>query len=376
MRLRQLQAVLEQIAPGRVVTWDLTRGCPASIPISPSVPSLPITDARTIRNLSILAQHVWPSWAARSVPGQRDRVLDWIDSERPTHAVVVHPHSTEFVAALQACGISVFIDMSDVERDKTRQLVRLTPMGPAKLEQLVRLCVIRRWERLYFHLAAEVWAASDADAARQRFLGGGRVRARAVPNALDLSHYPWETGPAVCDDSARDIVFPANFDYQPNVVGAKVFRDRAFPAVRSRIPDARFVLVGRDRSGSARALADSPQIVVTGEVPDTRPYLRRAGIVVVPLFHGSGTRFKILEALALGVPVVTTELGCAGLNVHDGQHLMIRDITQFADVVTDALTGQLDREALSYAGRQLVEAEYTWTAVSELVRDSLGLATP
>jgi polysaccharide biosynthesis protein PslH len=280
-----------------------------------------------LRNLSILAQHAWPPWATRSVPGQRDRVLDWIDSEQPTH-----------------------------------------------LEQLVRLCVIRRWERLYFPLAAEVWAASEADAARQRFLGGGRVRARAIPNALDLSHYPWETGPAVCDDSVRDIVFPANFDYQPNVVGAKVFRDRVFPAVRSRIPDARFVLVGRDRDGSARALADSPQIVVTGEVPDTRPYLRRAGIVVVPLFHGSGTRFKILEALALGVPVVTTELGCAGLNVRDGQHVMIRDITQFADVVTAALTGQLDREALSYAGRQLVEAEHTWTAVSELVRDSLGLA--
>src|SRR6185437_14800217 len=116
-----------------------------------------------------------------------------------------------------------------------------------------------------------------------------------------------------------------------------IMKERVLPIVQREIRDARLVLLGRDPDEAAKRLERHPDVVATGEVPDTRPYLQRAGVVVVPILNGSGTRYKILEALALGLPVVSTPLGAEGLDVHDGEHLLIRNIDEFSDAILSIL---------------------------------------
>jgi glycosyltransferase involved in cell wall biosynthesis len=211
-----------------------------------------------------------------------------------------------------------------------------------------------------------VWVPSELDVGRQHEVCSKRTRIRAVPNALDLARYsPRQEG------GSHDIVLAGDFGYAPNMAGAKILRDQVLPAVRQVVPDARLILVGRDRYGQARELQREPDVVVTGEVPDTHPYLCQAGVITVPILHGGGTRYKILEALALALPVVSTPLGAEGLEVRDGEHLLIRDIDQFAEAIVSILLDPAMGQELGHKGRQLIESCYSWEAAEKIMRASL-----
>jgi glycosyltransferase involved in cell wall biosynthesis len=106
-------------------------------------------------------------------------------------------------------------------------------------------------------------------------------------------------------------------------------------------------------------------------VSDTRELLSRAGVVVVPILSGGGTRFKILESLALAVPVVSTAKGAEGLDVRDGQHLWIRELNQFATAIEQILSYPAAARAIALRGRQVVEKKYSWSAVAVTLREGL-----
>jgi polysaccharide biosynthesis protein PslH len=192
-------------------------------------------------------------------------------------------------------------------------------------------------------------------------------RLRCVPNGLDIHKYQLHH-----QSRSHDLVLPASFRYEPNVVGAQILRDDVLPAVRQVIPDARLVLLGRDPLGMAKALQREPDVVATGEVASTQSFFLSAGVIAVPLFQGGGTRYKILEALALGCPVVTTPLGCEGLEVRNGEHLLIRDINDFSSAIIALLSDSSTSTALGHRGRRLVEAYYSWEAVEAQVRNALS----
>ena len=128
------------------------------------------------------------------------------------------------------------------------------------------------------------------------------------------------------------------------------------------------------REGLVRLLQENGvDVLATGLVPDTQPYFRAAGVVAVPILQGSGTRFKILEALALGRPVVTTPLGTEGLAVRDGEHLLIRELNDFPEAIISLLSDPSRGRELGRSGRQLVETEYSWCAVERLLREQIEL---
>ena len=372
LRLYQQQTVLARVAPGRLVVWELEAGGPASWariatdthPHQYLPPRLSLRWAlRTVLGLGL---HAWPRFAARSLGAQREPILRWLDAEHPTHAVLLHPEATELATDLRRRGIRVIVDAHNVESDLARQLVGLAPTWALRLAALERWCVIRRWERRYFPGADEVWVPSDDDAARYRRRFAGRLRVRTVPNAVDVARYD-----ACPDGGGHDIVLPAAFGYPPNVFGARVLRDRVLPAVRRAVPDARLVLVGRDELGLASALRREPDVLVTGPVADTSPYLNGAGVVAVPILHGGGTRFKILEAFACGRPVVSTPLGCEGLQVRDGDQLLVRDIARFPEAITAILTDPALGRALGRCGRRLVEQQYSLETIEAIIRQAV-----
>src|SRR5690606_29805556 len=127
--------------------------------------------------------------------------------------------------------------------------------------------------------------------------------------------------------------------YRPNADAARYFVEEILPRLRVMIPGVELTIVGADPPPDVVTLGELPGVRVTGTVPDVRPWMRQAGVVVVPRLSGGGTRLKILEAFAMGRPVVSTRIGVAGIEARDGEHLLLADQPEaFARAVTRLAT--------------------------------------
>ena len=177
-----------------------------------------------------------------------------------------------------------------------------------------------------------------------------------VPNGVDLVHFK----PSMAPVEPHSIVFNGILDYRPNLDAAHHLVDDVWPLVLRRCPNATLTIVGRGHTSDIRRLR-SQAVRVTGEVPDVRPYLQRAAAVAVPIRIGGGTRLKVVEGLAMGKALVSTQLGCEGIAVRDGEHLLIGDGAEdFAAKVVALFEDPALRRALGRAGRELIEREYSW----------------
>jgi glycosyltransferase involved in cell wall biosynthesis len=149
-------------------------------------------------------------------------------------------------------------------------------------------------------------------------------------------------------------------DFRPNVDAMTWFCTRGWPHVLADTPEARLAIVGRDPLPRVRALAGR-SIEVTGAVEDIQPWLRRAGVVVVPLRVGGGTRLKVLEAMALAKAIAATTLAVEGLAVSDGREALLADEpTALAEAVTKLMHDSHLRAALGGRARELAVSEYRW----------------
>jgi len=186
-----------------------------------------------------------------------------------------------------------------------------------------------------------------------------------VPNGVDLDYFQ----PAATPVTPGSIVFTGLMTYRPNADGVSYFIRRILPAIRASQRDAALTAVGWGLPDDVRPLLGDG-VSHTGRVEDIRPYLAQASVVVVPLRIGSGTRLKVLEAMAMAKAVVSTSVGCEGLEVSGGEHLLIADDpSTFAAAVIRLLDNPAEAAALGRRGRALVESRYGWDqSVAELER--------
>jgi glycosyltransferase involved in cell wall biosynthesis len=216
----------------------------------------------------------------------------------------------------------------------------------------------RREELAYASRFSIVCTTSERDRALLSRLAPG-VPMSVVPNGIDLDKYRRPSGAA---PQPGEMLFTGLMSYYPNQHGIVRFTERVLPLVRARVPYARLRIVGANPSAAVRALA-SDHVEVTGRVPDVRPAYARADVSVVPLWIGGGTRVKALEALAMGVPVVSTPLGCEGLDVRDGGSVLIgRTDEELADAIVALMTRPALRGALVAEGLAVAD-EYDWRRV-------------
>ena len=160
------------------------------------------------------------------------------------------------------------------------------------------------------------------------------------------------------------IVGVGSMDYHANIDGAVSFAREVWPRLRERKPALTFTIVGRAPSPEVRELASIPGIEVTGTVDDVRPYYQEAIAAIVPLKVGGGSRLKILEAMAAGVPVVSTTLGAEGLKVMPDENILIADTTEGTiDAVIRLIENEEQRAQFRNAGRALISNRYDWTTV-------------
>jgi glycosyltransferase involved in cell wall biosynthesis len=199
-----------------------------------------------------------------------------------------------------------------------------------------------------------------------------RTPTAVVPNGVDLEYFSPSSDPVV----PRTLVFNGTLEYRPNLDAAYHLVQEIWPLVRDRCPDAELAIVGRAAEADIRRLRRDG-VLVTGEVPDIRPYLQRAAVVGVPVRMGGGTRLKVVEGLAMGKAMVSTTLGCEGVRVEDGEHLLIGDDAEaFAARVVELFDDHAGRERLGIAARGLVEREYGWDLAAERLEELYRRVAP
>ena len=182
-----------------------------------------------------------------------------------------------------------------------------------------------------------------------------------VPNGVDTEYFTPDSG----EIEPRTIVFNGVLDYRPNLDAALFLADEVLPRVQETHPDARVVVVGRGGPDELNQVR-RPNVDATGEVPDVTPYLARAEVVAVPILAGSGTRFKVVEGLAMAKPMVSTAVGCEGIGVEHGRHLLIAGSPEdFASAIVQLFDDARVGAALGQAGREFVEREYSWSRAGE-----------
>jgi len=223
---------------------------------------------------------------------------------------------------------------------------------------------MRRFEARASRAFDGVITVSPADSATFRSEFGLHNVLGDVPTGVDTAHY----NPGTRNPDPDRIAFLGSMDWMPNIDGVVHFVRESLPLIRARRPRTQLTIIGRNPPESVWKLAGEDRgIEVTGTVPDVRPFLDRAALLVVPLRAGGGTRIKIFEAAAAGLPVVSTAVGAEGLPLRDGVHLRIADTaTEFAEAVVGLLGDPSGAAKMAAVARQLVEQQFGWDAVADV----------
>lgn len=254
-------------------------------------------------------------------------------------------------------NIKVIIDEHNIEYELHQRTYHRETAGLRKWYNWVEYRLLKPYELELCRRASAVLVTSERERlVLKRMLPDSVIE--VVPNGVDVEAFR-EVYPE--REVSGRIIFTGSMTYHANVDAVIFFAQQCWPLIKAQIPDATWQIVGRDPPPKVQRLAGYSGITVMGSVPDIRPYLAEASVAIAPLLVGSGTRLKILEALAMRKAVVSTEVGCEGLSVESGKHLVVATQPEaFAQAVVYLLKHPEMRVQLGAAGRLLVEAEYNW----------------
>lgn len=286
------------------------------------------------------------------------RQAPWM-SELAEHDIVLlmGPGPAQMLPWARAASRPVALDMHDVPHVLIDRIALTAPRRATRWRTWIDA---RKWARLERHVTAAsnlVTAVSEADADAFRAMSQTSVVVR--PNGVDVASYRFVDhrvpGPG-------RLLITGDFSYQPNIDAARWLMNDILPRLRATRPLVTLQLVGRH--APAEPWPDG--MTAAADVPQIQPWFDESDLFIVPLRAGGGTRIKIVEALAKGLPCVTTSVGCEGLPVQDGVHLLVANTTDDLVAATLRLLDDLPlRARLAGNGRRLVEQQFDWVAISD-----------
>ena len=259
----------------------------------------------------------------------------------------------------------IVADVCDATTQRLRQGLRYAPLIELPWRTL-RYLEVSRIERKLLRQTPHQIFISPRD---KNGLPGSSPRSRVIPNGIDLAYWTRKTDPP---DTAT-IVFTGVMSYPPNVDGAIHLLKNTLPRVRRFIALNQVLIVGRDPSSSLREAARGfPDVRITGFVDDVRPYLEEAAVFVAPLRYASGMQNKVLEAMAMRVPVVTTSSVAKGLRVEDNGEpplLLAEGEEETAEQILHLLRNRAARIQLAEKGRRYVEKHFDWSRSASMLEE-------
>ncbi len=231
----------------------------------------------------------------------------------------------------------------------------------------------RNYEARLFSRFDLVTMVSEQDRSASEALPGYRGRVEVVHNGVDCAHHHRDP----MEPRLNALVYNGSLTYDANYDAMRWFLAEAYPILKAQIPGISLTITGSVRGVDLTGLALDDSVTLTGFVDDVRLPVAQAMICVAPIRRGGGTRLKILEAMALGTPVVATSKGAEGLEVIDGTHLLIADTPRaFAEKTIQLLQSPETRATLAANARALVETRYDWAGIgqrfAQLVEETVG----
>jgi len=275
---------------------------------------------------------------------------------------IENPYMAPYIEVLDTRRPSVkLLDLHDATYDQHAQISRL-PYSYGAVRQIrfwLNSVLMRRWEPKYAERFDGCIAVSERD--RHTLIAANpRLHIDVIPNGVDTTRYE----PLKAAEEANSLLFIGTMSYPPCSDAALLLCQELLPRVRQHMGYTQAWVVGAEPPPVIVGL-NGNGIQVTGRVDDVVPYYRKCAVCAVPLRAGGGTRLKILEAMALGRPVVTTKIGCEGLDVADGEHLLIADSVElFVEQTVRLLTDGVLYQRIASNARRLVVDRYDWDQIA------------
>lgn len=220
---------------------------------------------------------------------------------------------------------------------------------------------LRKYESVMYTKFGICLTVSEKDKERLKQISP-ETNAAVIPNGVDTTYFDLSTEVS----EPNSLIFTGMMNWLPNVDAMLYFHKHIFPLIEKDIADVKLYIVGRNPLAKLKELGKEHNIVVTGAVDDIRPYVRRSSVVIVPLRIGGGTRLKILEAMSMGKPVVSTSIGCEGLEVVHRENIIVADTpSEFATNIIALLKGNIPISQFGENGRNLVCERYEWKKIGQ-----------
>jgi sugar transferase (PEP-CTERM/EpsH1 system associated) len=278
---------------------------------------------------------------------------------------VIHIDHLDAAVYLQDClpKIAVYLDEHNYETNLLEATSNKTSKLLLRWYLSSQLWKLARFESRILRTVRAVGVVSANDA-KMIAAVAPETALEVIPNGVDLAFFDIPRQPV-----PYRVVTVGSLDWLPNIEGIMWFLDNVWPAVHAAKPEATLHIVGRNPS---RVLLQRScqHVTVAGSVPDVRDYVTGAAAFVVPLFAGGGTRLKVLEAMAMRVPIVSTSTGIEGIDCIYGKHVLVaEDAKDFASKLLELLDNPDLGAQLATAGRSLVEQHYGWDAIGERLDD-------
>jgi sugar transferase (PEP-CTERM/EpsH1 system associated) len=242
-----------------------------------------------------------------------------------------------------------------------QQVAQARPPGLERLLDLLEGKQLTRYEATKIPQFQAYLACSEDDARRLK-LDAPDLPGLVMPNGADLSQFTPSEKPK---SEQPLLLYVGTMSYYPNFDAVKHYFKDIHPGIRQHRPDVHVCIVGHNPPAEVQRLADLPGVTVTGTVADVRPYYQEATVLIVPLRLGGGTRLKIIEAMAMGLPVVSTTVGAEGLDITHGENIFIADDTDsFRASILELLADAELRARIAEAGQQVAH-RYDWMELSK-----------
>ena len=276
------------------------------------------------------------------------RHYDIVDADVYAHAYLCPDTPALRVAIFHSiadtCARQIGIAKGFVQKNTKRLYSALTRRYEARVIRAADLCVT---------------LTEDNRRDLQRLYPSARVR-NCLSNGIDMDYFAYQRP----TEPPAGVCFVGKMDYAPNIDAVLWFARAVFPSIREELPQFRFVIIGSNPADAVKALAVDPGITVTGYVNDIRPHVRQCGLMALPMRMGGGILNKLLQSLAMGVPVVATSLSLEGLAVIADRDLMVADTAVgMASCIVRLANDKALRERLAVAGRQYLEAAHQWSSM-------------
>jgi len=295
---------------------------------------------------------------------QRRRLFSPLMQQKLNEVMGREPFDVVQIESSQLAGYSLnplAVSVLDEHNIEYELLYRMYSTEGSPLRRMYNWLEFQKFKREEVSSWQSVSGVVSTSAREERIMRGAApgTPMMVAPNAVNVDYFCPSEEPIDADA----LVMTGLMHYRPNVDGAVYFVSEVLPRILASRPNTVFYIVGAGATSELKRLT-SANVVVTDTVADVRPYVYKSAVFVVPLRMGGGTRLKVLEGMSMSKAVVSTSVGCEGIDVSHNEHLLVVDEPRaFADAVLQLMSDRPRRLELGRAGRELVERQYRWDSV-------------